>query len=247
MIPCACRRAGIGESVLQGVEAGRRLDMKFVLLPAKRLEAAKTRLGALLLDRERQALAFAMYRDVLGAVARCASRPRVVVVTSDPRLRQEAAGYGFTAVAEEPPYGLNRAVGLGTRVCMGMGASTVATLLTDTPLIEPADVDELLEEAGRPGSILLVSSKEGTGTNALVRTPPDAITSSFGPSSLERHLAKARARGLAVRYLRRGRIEFDIDTPEDLAELVRRQGHSAARHTACEMLARILAAQEREA
>ncbi len=221
--------------------------MKFVLLPAKRLEDAKTRLGALLPDRERQALAFAMYRDVLAAVARCASRPQVVVVTGDPRLREEAAGYGFVTVAEEPPYGLNRAVGLGTRVCMGMGASTVATLLTDIPLIEPADVDELLGEAARPGSVLLVSSKEGTGTNALVRTPPDAITSSFGPSSLERHLAKARARGLAVSYVRRERIEFDIDTPQDLAELARREGPSAARRTACEILARLSAARERGA
>ncbi len=209
---------------------------KFVLLPAKALASAKTRLGKLLAAQDRQAVALAMYQDVLEAVAGAALPDGVLVVTSDPVLRAEAASHGFVVVAEELPPSLNRAVALGTRTCVGHGATTVATILTDIPLIRAADVDRLLATAGAKPGILMVPSKEGTGTNAMVMTPPEVIRSAFGRSSLQRHLARAEQKGVLGQLLEVETIGFDIDTPEDLVQLTRRNGSTRVQ----QLLTRIL-------
>ena len=65
----------------------------------------------------------------------------------------------------------------------------------DTPLLDPHEVDDLLATRERRGlAAVVVPDRHGTGTNALLLAPPDAIEPSFGPGSLERHLAAA-ARG----------------------------------------------------
>ena len=90
----------------------------------------------------------------------------------------------------------------------------------DVPLVTTAEI-ESLAAAARPG-VIIVPSADGTGTNALVRTPPDAIESRFGKDSFRAHLEQARARGIAAEVMRPPGIVFDIDTPEDVAELLAR-------------------------
>ena len=63
-------------------------------------------------------------------------------------------------------------------------------------------------------------SADGTGTNALARTPPDVIESRFGPGSCRAHLDQARSKGVHAEVLRLRGLMFDIDTPEDVAELL---------------------------
>ena len=71
----------------------------------------------------------------------------------------------------------------------------------------------------RPG-LIVVPSSDGTGTNALVRTPPDCIESRFGPGSFRAHLDQALSKGLPADVLRLPGLMFDIDTPEDVAEFL---------------------------
>ena len=63
-------------------------------------------------------------------------------------------------------------------------------------------------------------SADGTGTNALARTPPDVIESRFGPGSCRAHLDQARSKSVHAEVLRLRGLMFDIDTPEDVAELL---------------------------
>ena len=65
----------------------------------------------------------------------------------------------------------------------------------------------------------IVPDRHGEGTNALLLTLPPAIEPAFGPGSLERHTAAARASGAAHRVDEVGSLALDVDTPEDLAEL----------------------------
>ena len=70
--------------------------------------------------------------------------------------------------------------------------------------------------------MIVVPSSDGTGTNALVRTPPNCIESRFGPGSFRAHLDQALSKGLSAEVLRLPGLMFDIDTPEDVAELLAR-------------------------
>ena len=86
----------------------------------------------------------------------------------------------------------------------------------DCPSLDAREVDELLS-AG-PG-VIIVPDRHGTGTNALVLDPPDAIEPGFGPGSCERHVRPRprRRRALGDPPLRS--LMLDVDTGEDLEAL----------------------------
>jgi 2-phospho-L-lactate guanylyltransferase (CobY/MobA/RfbA family) len=100
------------------------------------------------------------------------------------------------------------------------GATTALLVPIDVPTAVPGDF-ERLAAAARPG-VVIVPSADETGTNALARTPPDVIESRFGPGSLQAHLEQARVRGVPAGVLRIPGLMFDIDTPEDVNELLAR-------------------------
>ena len=62
------------------------------------------------------------------------------------------------------------------------------------------------------------------GSNCIAVTPPGLIPFSFGNDSFRPHLAAARARGVEPRILDLPGIGLDIDTPDDLRQLIARGG-----------------------
>ena len=66
---------------------------------------------------------------------------------------------------------------------------------------------------------MIVADRHGTGTNALVLSPPDAIEPAFGPDSFARHVAAAEAAQVPHRVEEVPGLALDVDTPGDLAEL----------------------------
>src|SRR3989441_9299922 len=103
---------------------------------------------------------------------------------------------------------------------MSLGALTVLLAPIDVPLVTAVEIEELAAMA-RPG-VVIVPSSDGTGTNALLRTPPDVIESRFGPGSFAAHLEQARIRGIPAEVARPAGLMFDIDTPGDVSELLAR-------------------------
>jgi 2-phospho-L-lactate guanylyltransferase len=190
-------------------------DVKVALLPAKPPSLAKTRLGAVLDDRDRAAIAAAMFGDVLHALRTARDLDATIVITADEQLAARARRAGAIAIDEGAPRGLNGAVALGTETAVRLGADTLLVVLSDVPLIAPADVADLLARAPARGA-LVVPCKDGTGTNAMLRRPPTVFPPCFGGRSLERHVAAAERTGIACAIVRNTRIAFDLDTPEDL-------------------------------
>jgi coenzyme F420-0:L-glutamate ligase/coenzyme F420-1:gamma-L-glutamate ligase len=90
----------------------------------------------------------------------------------------------------------------------------------DLPLLRAPDVEAILEEAeGAEGPVVVISpDTRGTGTNALLLRPPDALPFLFGPNSFQAHLNAAREREIPVRVCERAHLAFDIDTADDLAQ-----------------------------
>ncbi len=69
--------------------------------------------------------------------------------------------------------------------------------------------------------VVLVPDRHGSGTNALLLAPPNAIDFRFGEGSRAAHAAAAEAAGATYVELD-GPLSFDLDTPEDLLEADRR-------------------------
>lgn len=198
--------------------------MIFCIIPVKAPQNAKQRLSALVPAAEREQLARAMYEEIL--VKACAARgfDRVIVVTCDAEAACRARECGATVFEERDQISHSHSADAAARNSIGLGAETVVLLPIDVPLVSVREIEELAEAAA-PG-VVIVPSADGTGTNALVRTPPDAIPSRFGPGSFEAHLEEARTRGVTSRIIRSPGLLFDIDTPEDVAELLARAPES---------------------
>ena len=197
--------------------------MRAVLIAAKQLTLAKTRLASALPSAaERSALARAMFCDVLAA-AFGARRPELVaVVTSDSSLLELARRGGALTIDEEYPRGLNVAVLIATSILIDRGVTTVCTVLSDIPLISSEDIDAAFAALPRSGNgVVLVPSRDCTGTNLLARRPPDIIATRFGSNSLARHREDCRALGLQCTIVPMPRPALDIDLPIDLIEFAR--------------------------
>lgn len=177
--------------------------------------SAKTRLAPALDAEARSALAVAMLTDVLRAT-RGAGLAGTVAVLDPPHAPLD----GVTIVPD-PGEGLDRAVEAGVEAVVAAGAGAVIVLPGDIPLLDEEDVRALAAAAGPPRAVAIVTDRYGTGTNALALRPPRAIAPAFGPGSAQRHLDAARAAGLPARRLERQRAALDVDTPADLAELLR--------------------------
>jgi 2-phospho-L-lactate guanylyltransferase len=186
------------------------------ILPVKSFGAAKQRLAGSLGARPRQALAQAMFRDVLATLARVPGLERIVVVTSDPLAEATATGRRAGVLIDTAQAGQSHASLIGIRHALAEGYERVVLVPGDVPLVQPADVAALI--AGAHG-VTIVPDRHGTGTNALVLAPPDAIEPSFGEGSLARHLAAAERAEVPHRVEEIPTLALDVDTPGDLAEL----------------------------
>jgi 2-phospho-L-lactate/phosphoenolpyruvate guanylyltransferase len=206
--------------------------VRVVLIAAKQLSLAKTRLTPVLPTvSERRSLAEAMFRDVLSAALSTRSAERVAVVTCDPTLTELARKTGAMVVEEGYLRGLNIAVRLATTNLVAAGATCVCTLLSDIPLVTGEDIE--MAFAAMPEderAVVLVPSRDFSGTNMIIRRPPDVIATRFGRLSLVRHLDDCRQRGIACLIQRLDRPSLDLDVPADLQEFerCRSQTHTQA-------------------
>ena len=203
------------------------------VLPVKRLYAAKQRLAAGLGGEQRRTLAEAMVADVLEAIGEARAVERTIVVSGDPVAQELAAGAGAEVVPDPEDAGHPEAALAGIARAAVEGAECVVLLPGDCPLLDPRELDRLL--TGVPERYVgIVPDRHGSGTNALVLSPPDAIVPAFGEGSCERHVAAARAAGVPFEVEEVASLGLDLDTPADVIALTRQleAGAGRARRTA---------------
>ena len=206
--------------------------MIFALLPVKSPQNAKQRLSGFLSAAQRETLARILYKQTLAALCRAEGIDRVAVITSDAEVAEHARRSGALVFDESQQVSHSASADAACLRAIESGATTVLLVPIDVPLVTPSDFTRLAA-AARPGSpegrragLIVVPSADGTGTNALARTPPDVIESRFGPGSCRAHLDQARSKNVRAEILRLRGLMFDIDTPEDVAEFLAGSHHS---------------------
>ena len=186
----------------------------------KRFDAAKQRLAAGVDPERRRELAAAMLADVLEAIGGARAVERLIVVTGDPVAQELAAEVDAEVVPDPEDTGHVEAALAGIARAEVESAERVVLLAGDCPLLDPRELDRLL--TGVPGSYVgIVPDRHGTGTNALLLSPPSAIVPAFGEGSRDRHVEAARAAGLPFGLEELPSIELDLDTPGDVIALTR--------------------------
>jgi 2-phospho-L-lactate/phosphoenolpyruvate guanylyltransferase len=194
--------------------------MRALLLPVKDLRNAKKRLAGVLTPEERFGLAQAMLADTIRTIqgVRCAEK--IFVVTNYQPALDAGLENGWEILREDRQISESHAVDFASRVCEERGVTGLLRVPLDLPLAQAGDIDELLAmECGVP-ALVIVPSRNGTGTNAILRTPPALFPSHFGEGSLAKHLAEAKNTGAQVLLRRNPRLEMDVDDESDLRALL---------------------------
>jgi 2-phospho-L-lactate guanylyltransferase len=188
------------------------------ILPIKSFGEAKQRLSREFDASTRRALAEAMFSDVLVGLRRATSISEIVVVTADNGAQRIAGGYGAMVLGDDDR-GHNVAALNGIRHALISGADRALLVPGDCPMLDPSELEQLIARPVPERSALIVPDRHGTGTNALLLTPPEAMTPTFGPGSCQRHVDHARAERTEPEVVKLSSLALDVDTPEDLSEL----------------------------
>jgi 2-phospho-L-lactate guanylyltransferase len=189
------------------------------LIPVKGFRNAKQRLSPLLDASDREALAEAMFRDVLRQVLLARRLRATFVVTGNDAVADIALALGAEVIREATERGETDAVDFARRHLKAAGWEAVLIIPGDMPLLCARDIDEILSQlpdgATAPFA-LLVPSHDRMGTNALLLAPPDIIKLRFGYDSFSYHMTQVSARKLPLRFSENEHIALDIDEPKDL-------------------------------
>jgi 2-phospho-L-lactate/phosphoenolpyruvate guanylyltransferase len=193
------------------------------LIPVRSLSGGKSRLGEPLDAEERAELVLGLVRRTVEEALAATSLAGVVVVSRDEELLRRAREMGAVSLLQESD-GLNEALD-EARAALAGDATAVVVLPADLPAVAASAIDRLVEAARAAGSpapgrrpvVALVPDHHGSGTNALLVAPPDAIPFRFGEGSRAAHAAAAKAAGADYVEIG-GPLTFDLDTPEDLLE-----------------------------
>jgi 2-phospho-L-lactate guanylyltransferase len=202
------------------------------VVPVKRFALAKSRLAPGVDAARKPELVAAMVADVLEAIGAARQIERTIVVSQEPRAAELAAAAGAELISDFDDASHIAAALTGIAAAEAAGARCVALLPGDCPLLDPRELDKML--TGVPEEyVAVIPDRHGTGTNALVLAPPNAIVPSFGEGSKERHVEAARAAGIPYGVEELPSLGLDLDTPADIVALTMRVERSGgAKRTA---------------
>jgi 2-phospho-L-lactate/phosphoenolpyruvate guanylyltransferase len=187
------------------------------IVPVKGLADANGRLQSILSPAERTRLAEALFLDLIVKLPRSRCIDDLMIVTADESVARQARWFGHQLLVQDADEGHSQAAAAGARAAMEEGADRVVMLPVDCPLLE---IDDLDSHIGRsPRTVLIVPDRHGTGTNALMLTPPEIFEPAFGPESCARHVSRARASGISFALEQVESLSADLDDPDDYALL----------------------------
>jgi 2-phospho-L-lactate/phosphoenolpyruvate guanylyltransferase len=189
------------------------------ILPVKRFDQAKQRLGEALGASTRATLAAAMSADVLAQIQRATSLDEIFVVSGEPAVQKLATEAGATLIDDPAEKGQSQATLSGLARAAAKGYERALLVPGDCPLVDPGEVDLLVR--GSEEEVVIVPDRHDTGTNALLLDPSGSFEPKFGPGSLARHVEQAQSRGLRHVVTTVPSLGLDVDTGDDLEQLIR--------------------------
>jgi len=186
---------------------------------------AKSRLGALLSENEREELALCMLRDVLVTLGRSTIREVEIITTATSAdlmtVAEQHDASNMRITMREDTRGLNDAL----NDLLADELEPVLIVMADIPLALPATINEIV---AHPEEVVIAPGRKG-GTNALFLRKPAAFSVSYYGTSFTKHRELAQRLHLSFAIHDSFFISADIDEVDDLIELlIHGKGYSTA-------------------
>jgi 2-phospho-L-lactate/phosphoenolpyruvate guanylyltransferase len=193
----------------------------FAVIPQKRFGRAKARLAPALAPDARRELAAGLFTRVLSACHGCAALAGALVATDGADVAHAAQRSAALLERDRRAHEgrLSATVDVALESLRARGATHALIVMADLPQLQARDLAELLA-ALRDSAVVIAPDAQRRGTSALGLRLDVGFRTAFGhPDSLQRHLREATRTAGAARVIYNPRLAFDLDTPEDLAQL----------------------------
>ncbi len=191
----------------------------WAVVPIKPIDAAKSRLSAVLTPPQRADLTLMMLQNTLDVLSGWSALAGTLVVTADPSVWELASHYPVEVFQEPDSPGLNQSLSRANLEIVRMGAEGAMIIPGDLPFIDHTSLLKLIDHASRPPVVVIAPDKNQQGTNAMLVSPVGAIPYCYGPGSFNQHQEVARSAHIPVHPIQVASLAVDIDLPEDLYSL----------------------------
>lgn len=195
------------------------VDMSlWLVVPVRSLRDGKSRLAPALDAQQRRAFVQWLLVRTLERAAQFPGLERTLVVSPCNEARAQASACGAKVIEERTPGGLNNALRQAQLALREAGVARMLMVSSDLPLLQAEDL-QCLAAASSAGAIAIAPDRARQGTNGMGLHAAMDFDFSFGPNSFQRHLERAQQLDVASAIVERTGLAFDVDVPNELAEL----------------------------
>ena len=196
----------------------------WLVIPVKSLRDGKTRLAPALDPLQRREFMDRLLVHTLNQAAAFPGLDRTLVVSACSETRTRASTLG-AHVLNESGRGLNAALKLAHESIQQRGATQMLVVPCDLPLLRTEDL-QYLSRLAMSDDIAIAPDRRMRGTNGLCFGATLDFNFEFGPDSYARHKHNAQRLQREHAAAISPGLAFDVDTPDDLAEMCKRDSRS---------------------
>ena len=190
----------------------------WLVVPVRSLGDGKSRLAPALDAKQRRGFVERLLVRTLERAAKFPGLERTLVVSACNEARGLARACGAMTIEEHAPTGLNTALRQAQLALRDAGVTRMQMVSSDLPLLQPEDL-QCLAAAPPAGAVAIAPDRRRQGTNGICLPAAMEFDFSFGPDSFQRHLDRMKQLDIRSAIVERVGLAFDVDMPEDLAEL----------------------------
>ena len=195
----------------------------WLVIPVKSLRDGKTRLASALNPLQRREFMDRLLVHTLDQATAFPGLERTLVVSACSETRARASTLG-AHVLNESGHGLNAALKLAHENIQQRGAAQTIVVPCDLPFLRGEDL-HYLSHLAMSEDIVIAPDRRMRGTNGLCFDASLDFNFEFGPDSYARHKFNARRLQRDHAAAISPGLTFDVDTPDDLAEMYKRDGY----------------------
>jgi len=184
------------------------------IIPIKLFSKAKTRLQ--LSTENTKILCQLLLEEVLETISQSSHIDKILLVSKEDEAFQIGKKFDCVEIFDETESGVNNAVMLADSWISASSFTRSVIFPQDIPFMTTHDIDTLFNFCIPENSVILVPSRHFDGTNALIRTPSDIMTTRYDEGSYRSQFDSAVIKTSHYSLALIQRIMLDIDSRDDV-------------------------------
>ena len=184
------------------------------IIPIKLFSKAKTRLQ--LSTENTKILCQVLLEEVLETNSQSSHIDKILLVSKEDEAFKIGKKFDCVEIFDETESGVNNAVMLADSWISTNSFTRSVIFPQDIPFMTTHDIDTLFNFCIPENSVILVPSRHFDGTNALIRTPSDIMTTRYDEGSYRSQFDSAVIKTSHYSLALIQRIMLDIDSRDDV-------------------------------